>query len=86
MARISIDNSGDIFNSAVTIAELAQFTPILAERSDRLHVYEVESAMRAEWKHEIAESEMEYLTGCTFIFKDGSRLDVAAWAGSAWLQ
>ena len=36
--------------------------------------------LQRDWRFEIAESEMEYATGISATFKDGSRLSVGAWA------
>lgn len=53
MARIVIDTTGEIYGSTATIADLAQYTPILSLDSDCLNIYEVEEATSAEWKWEI---------------------------------
>lgn len=80
MARISIDTTGEIYGSTVTIADLAQYTPILSRDSDCLTIYEVEEAMSREWPWEIETWEYEYLTGYSAKFKDGSIIHVGAWA------
>jgi hypothetical protein len=80
MARISIDTTGQIYRSTVTVADLAQYTPILSRDSDCLTIYEVEEAMSREWKWEIETWEYEYLTGYSATFKDGSIIHIGAWA------
>lgn len=81
MARVSVDNSGEIFGSKCSIADLAQYFPIARDNHSRdLNVYEVAAAYEREYKHELRESVMEYPTGCGFYFRDGSVLHVAAWA------
>lgn len=72
MARISIDTTGEIYGATVTIADLAQYTPILSRDSDCLTIYEVEEAMSREWPWEIETWNYEYLTGYSAKFKDGS--------------
>lgn len=72
MARISIDTTGEIYGATVTIADLAQYTPILSRDSDCLTIYEVEEAMSREWQWEIETWNYEYLTGYSAKFKDGS--------------
>ena len=82
MARVSVDNSGELFGAKTSIADLAQYLPIARDKpSNALNVYEVFAAFEAEYKHELKEgaSEMEYPTGCKFVFRDGSILHVAAW-------
>jgi hypothetical protein len=80
MARVTVDNSRQIFGDKVTIADLAANTEILSRSSDDLDIYTVQRAMAREWKFEIADWEYEYLTGYSATFKDGSIIHVGAWA------
>ena len=80
MAKVTVDNTKQIFDSKVTIADLARNTPILSRDSDCLNIYEVEEAMSQEWQFEIESWEYEYLTGYSAKFKDGSIIHVGAWA------
>ena len=79
MAKITIDNEGNKWPGNVTIADLAQFTPLLACSSDALDIYMVREAMEEEWVFELQDTEAEWGCGCAFTFADGSRLIVAAW-------
>lgn len=80
MARVTIDNSKQIFDSKVTIADLAANTEILERDSDDLNIYAVQKAFDKEWKFEIADWDYEYLVGYSATFKDGSKIHVGAWA------
>ena len=79
MAKITIDNDGNRWPGSVTIADLAQFTPLFACPSDALDIYMVQEAMEEEWRFELEDTEAEYGCGCAFTYADGSRLIVAAW-------
>jgi hypothetical protein len=77
--RVEIDTSEEKFGSEVTIAHLAQHS-FNGRDSDLLHIYEVVRILERDWRDEIEGTEMEYLTGVTATFKDGSQLSIAAWA------
>lgn len=79
MAQITIDMSGERFGAQVSIAHLAQHS-FHSVTSDDVNIYQVDQILTREWKWDIETVEMEYLTGVTAIFKDGSKLNVAAWA------
>lgn len=80
MARVTVDNSKQLFGSTTTIADLAANTEILSRDSDDLDIYTVQKAMHREWRFEIEAWEYEYLTGYSATFKDGSVIHVSAWA------
>ncbi|WP_404480024.1 hypothetical protein [Novosphingobium sp. BL-52-GroH] len=77
--QLSVDNRAEIFGDATSIADLAQFS-FTGEDSQKLDIYRVDEILQADWSGEIRDMEMEYATGVTTTFKDGSRLTVAAWA------
>lgn len=79
MIKTHIDTTNERFGSAVTIAHLATFS-FTDEDSDKLHIYRAEQIFRRDWPHEIEAVEMEYASGVSATFKDGSRLSVSAWA------
>jgi hypothetical protein len=80
MAKITIDNSGNKWPGTVSIADLAQFTPLLVLNSSKdIDIYEVEDAMNKAWRFEIADFEYEYATGYSATFKDGSIIHIGAW-------
>ncbi|PNU05825.1 hypothetical protein [Novosphingobium guangzhouense] len=77
--HLSVDNTAEIFGSVTSIADLAQFS-FAGEDSQRLHIYRAEEIARTDWRDEIRDMEMEYATGISVTFNDGSKLHVAAWA------
>lgn len=79
MARVRIDNSGNLWPGTVTIADLAANTAILERDSDVLSIYDVQEAFEAEWAFEVATWEYEYGTGYSAKFKDGSAINVGAY-------
>lgn len=81
MMNLSIDTSGEIFGSAVTIAHLAQFS-FSDQESEHLTVYEVAAILARDWRWEMEPGslELENGTGTRVRFKDGSALSVSAWA------
>ena len=86
MAKVTVDTTNNIFPGTVTIAELARWTPILEHSSHDLDIYEVEEAMTAAWKWEIAEWSYEYATGYSATFKDGSQIHVGAWKSVGYVD
>lgn len=79
MARITVDNSGEIFGSTVTLADLAQHS-FQEMRSDIVSIYYIDGILSVDWRDELQSVEMEYLTGVSATFKDGSIIHVGAWA------
>jgi hypothetical protein len=79
MLKIAIDNAANIFPGAVTIADLARFS-FNGEDSDALHIYRAQDIIDRDWLFELANLELEYATGISATFKDGSKLHVGAWA------
>ena len=76
---IEVDMKNEKFGSAVSIAHLAAngFTDWDAKSR---HIYDADEMISREWKWELEKPvEMEYATGVTATFKDGSVLHVAAW-------
>jgi len=81
MARVTVDNTKNLYPGTTTIADLAQYCPMFKEnKSEDLNIYQVEDMMTREYKNEIEKFEYEYATGYTAYFKDGSVLSVGAWA------
>lgn len=78
MAKITVDNSAEKFGSKVSIADLARNA--FPESSDVLHIYAVQNRLEREWRFEIESLDMEYALGVHAMFKDGSAINVAAWA------
>lgn len=76
--QLSVDNTAEIFGDTTSIADLAQFS-FAGEDSQLLHIYRADEILRADWRDEIREIEMEYALGVIATFKDGSKLNVAAW-------
>lgn len=76
--HLSIDNSAERFGAITSIADLASFT-FNGEDSQKLHIYRADKLLSTHWRDEIAAVEMEYATGVSATFKDGSKLHVAAW-------
>jgi len=79
MAKITVDNSGNLWPGTVSIADLAQNTPILANDSDWLDIYLVEAAMSDAWPFEIERFEYEFATGYSAYFRDGTSIHIGAW-------
>lgn len=79
MLNIHIDNSGDIFASRTTIADLAQFSFTGCD-SDEMNVYQVDAILTRDWRDELADVELENGMATRAKFKDGSALSVSAWA------
>jgi hypothetical protein len=82
MARVTIDNTRNMWPGTTSIADLAANTPLIRDRqSSEISVYDVEDALLAEWKPEIEPGTMEseFPNWCRVDFKDGSRITVSAW-------
>lgn len=76
--QLSVDNTAEIFGDVTSIADLAQFS-FAGEDSQQLHIYRADEILRADWRDEIRDVEMEYALGITATFTDGSKLLVSAW-------
>lgn len=79
MLNIHIDNSGDIFASRTTIADLAQFSFTGCD-SDEMNVYQVDAILTRDWRDELADVELENGMATRAKFKDGSEISVGAWS------
>lgn len=80
-ARLVVDRSSGHFGSNVTIADLAIHSfPGL--ESHGAHIYEVWEVLERDWCEELdrSGSSMEYCTGVSARFRDGSVLHIGAWA------
>lgn len=77
--QLSVDRTAEIFGDLTSIADLAQFS-FTGEDSQKLDIYRVDEILQADWRDEIRDMEMEYALGVITTFKDGSKLNVAAWA------
>lgn len=76
---IEVDMKGEKFGAAVSIAHLAANGFADWDAQTR-HIYDADEMISREWKWELERPvEMEYATGVTATFKDGSILRVAAW-------
>jgi hypothetical protein len=79
MLQLTVDNSAEIFGANVSIADLAQFS-FNGEDSDKLHIYRADQILARDWRDELVDVDMEYLLSVRAKFKDGSALNVSAWA------
>lgn len=82
MARCFVDRSGEKFGSKTTIADLAQFTFDDSDDPEQMTVEATYNRLMADWRFEIEPmmSELECGIGVRVVFKDGSQLNVSAWA------
>ena len=80
-AFLQVDRRTEQFGAAVTIADLAVFS-FPEHRSAFTNVYEVWEVLERDWRHELdrVHSAIEYATGVSARFRDGSTLHIAAWA------
>ncbi len=81
VAFLQVDRRAEIFGAAVTIADLAA-NSFPEHQSTSAHVYEVWEVLTRDWCFELdhAGSSMEYATGVSARFRDGSVLHISAWA------
>lgn len=79
MLKLTVDNSGDIFASKTTIADLAQFSFASCD-SNEMNVYQADAILERDWRDELADVELENGMATRATFKDGSRIYVSAWA------
>lgn len=79
MTHVHVNNSNEIFGAAVSIADLAR-NSFPEWDADAMNVYQADARLQRDWRDEIDTMEMEYLTGVSVEFKDGSLLRVSAWA------
>lgn len=80
MAHVQVNNSDEIFGDATSIADLAQHSFADWDANHR-NIYQADQRLHRDWRDELADIDMEYLTGVTARFKDGSVLRVSAWSG-----
>lgn len=80
-AFVQIDRSAERFGAAVTIADLAA-NSFPDHQSAFTHIYDVWEVLERDWRFELdrAGSTMEYATGVSARFRDGSVLHISAWA------
>ena len=80
-AFIQVDRSAERFGSAVSIADLAVHS-FPGHQSAFVHIYEVWEVLERDWRFELDRdaSSMEYATGVSARFRDGSVLHISAWA------
>jgi len=80
-ARIVVDRTAELFGAAVTIADLA-LNSFVGLDSDRTHIYEVWDTLERDWRDELdrSGSSLEYATGVSARFNDGSVLHIGAWS------
>lgn len=81
MAKITVDNSAEMFGAATSIADLARFS-FESFDSDAVSIYFLDGILDTDWKWETARMEYEYATGLSAWFKDGSAIHVGAWRTS----
>ena len=79
MLKITVDNSNEKFGDKVSIADLAQYS-FNGEDSHAMHIYRADAILERDWRFQLLEVDMEYVTGVAATFKDGSKLHVGAWA------
>ena len=80
-AFLAVDRRAEQFGAAVTIADLA-VNSFPEYQCAFANIYEVWEALERDWRFELdhAGSSMEYATGVSARFRDGSVLHIAAWA------
>lgn len=80
-AFVRVDRRAEQFSAAVTIADLAVYS-FPNHQCAFANIYEVWEALERDWRFEIdrAGSTLEYATGVSARFRDGSVLHIAAWA------
>jgi hypothetical protein len=79
--KITIDTKDEKFGAEVSIAHLAANTFRNSSFTSKdCDIYQAEALVQADWKPEIENIDMEYATGISVTFKDGSVLHVGAWA------
>lgn len=80
-AFVEVDRRAEQFGAAVTIADLA-VNSFPDHQCASASIYEVWEALERDWRFELDRtgSTMEYATGVSARFRDGSVLHIAAWA------
>jgi hypothetical protein len=80
-AFVEVDRRAEQFGAAVTIADLA-VNSFPDHQCASASIYEVWEALERDWRFELDRtgSTMEYATGVSARFCDGSVLHIAAWA------
>lgn len=80
-AFLEIDRRAEQFGAMVTISDLAA-NSFPEHRSAFANIYEVWEVLERDWPFELdrAGSSMEYATGVSARFRDGSVLHIGAWA------
>jgi hypothetical protein len=80
-AFVEVDRRAEQFGAAVTIADLA-VNSFPDHQFASASIYEVWEALERDWRFELDRtgSTMEYATGVSARFRDGSVLHIAAWA------
>ena len=80
-AFLAVDRRTEQFGAAVTIADLA-VNSFPDHQCAFANIYEVWEALERDWRFELdrSGSTMEYATGVSARFRDGSVLHIAAWA------
>lgn len=80
-AFLQVDRHAERFGAAVTIADLAA-NSFPEHRGAFAHIYEVWDVLERDWSFELDRdgSSMEYATGVSARFRDGSVLYISAWA------
>ena len=80
-AFVEVDRRAEQFGAAVTIADLA-VNSFPDHHCASASIYEVWEALERDWRFELDRtgSTMEYATGVSARFRDGSVLHIAAWA------
>lgn len=77
MTHVTVDTSAERFGAATTIAHLAANSFPEWDHATRT-IYDADAVLDRDWKWERESTEMEYATGLSETFKDGSKLHIAA--------
>lgn len=79
--QLVVDRANERFGAEVTIADLARHS-FPDFNCNIVHIYEVWQRLEEDWRFELDRdaSTLEYATGVSARFKDGSTLHISAWA------
>lgn len=79
--QLVVDRAHERFGAEVTIADLARHS-FPDFNCNLVHIYEVWERLEEDWRFELDRdaSTLEYATGVSARFKDGSTLHISAWA------
>lgn len=81
MLRTHVDNTNEVFGARCSLASVAVNSFTSRDKdSEHMNIYGARDIIKADWPFEVSSIDMEYATGITVTFKDGSVLSVGCWA------